>query len=73
MVVAADGTNDGRTVELMMVVLLDPGMTVGRIFAAFRAVSNIRTGCGGALGCDGTAVVEGEEEDDDCDDCDDVS
>ncbi len=57
-VVNGSGTSDGRTVELMIVVLLDPGMTVGRIFAAFRAVSSIRTGCGGALGFDGTAVAE---------------
>ena len=40
---------DGRIVDRTIVVLLDPGITGGRTFAAFRAVSNIRTGCGGVF------------------------
>jgi hypothetical protein len=43
------GTRCGKTEDFMMVVLLEPGITGGRTFAAFRAVSNIRTGCGGTF------------------------
>ena len=48
------------TVDLMMVVLvLEPGITGGRTFAAFRAVSNIRIGCGGVFFINASGCLAG--------------
>jgi hypothetical protein len=61
------------SVDLMIVVLLDPGITDGRTFAAFRALSNIRTGCDTIfLFSDGDDDIDIDNDDDDDDDDDDV-
>jgi hypothetical protein len=57
-VTATDGDGFGTDIDdvpttelgrMVVVHVLDPGITVGRILAAFRAVSKIRTGCGGVF------------------------